>query len=60
MFLPENPPVYVAAEKEILDRLKEKSGIQILPRGLVLGPEAALLNEGLSNRLNCYALLVPV
>jgi uncharacterized protein (TIGR00161 family) len=59
-FPPENPPVYIAAEREILDRLKEKSGAQILPRGLVLGPEAALLNEGLSNRLNCYALLVPV
>ncbi len=59
-FPPENPPVYVAAEKEIIDRLKTKSGVQILPRGLVLGPEAALLNEGLSNQLNCYALLVPV
>ncbi len=59
-FPPANPPVYVAAEKEIIDRLKAKSGVQILPRGLVLGPEAALLNEGLSNRLNCYALLVPV
>ncbi|MHA1110481.1 MAG: proteasome assembly chaperone family protein [Promethearchaeota archaeon] len=59
-FPPENPPVYIAAEKEILDRLIEKSGVKILPHGLVLGPEAALLNEGLSNRLNCYALLVPV
>lgn len=59
-FPPENPPIYIAAEKEILDRLKEKSGVQILPQGLVLGPEAALLNEGLSNRLNCYVLLVPV
>ena len=57
---PEDPPVYIAAEKEIIDRLKGKSGVQILPQGLVLGPEAALLNEGLSNRLNCYALLVPV
>ena len=34
-FPPENPPVYVAAEKEILDRLKAKSGVQILPQGLV-------------------------
>jgi uncharacterized protein len=59
-FPPENPPVYVAAEKEIIERLIETSSVQILPRGLVLGPEAALLNEGLSNRLNCYALLVPV
>jgi len=59
-FPPVNPPVYVAAESEILERLKKESGVQILPRGLVLGPEAALLNEGLSNRLNCYALLVPV
>ncbi|MBN2157447.1 MAG: proteasome assembly chaperone family protein [Candidatus Lokiarchaeota archaeon] len=59
-FPPENPPVYVAAEKEILERLKKESDVEILPRGLVLGPEAAILNEGLSNRLNCYALLVPV
>lgn len=59
-FPPENPPVYVAAEKEIIERLRKTSEVQILPRGLVLGPEAALLNEGLSNRLNCYALLVPV
>lgn len=59
-FPPENPPVYIAAEKEIITRLMEKSSVQILPQGLVLGPEAALLNEGLSNRLNCYVLLVPV
>ncbi|MBD3350692.1 MAG: hypothetical protein GF364_04310 [Candidatus Lokiarchaeota archaeon] len=58
--LPMEHPVYVAAEKEIIDRISEKSDTETLPKGLIMGPEAAVLNEGLNNRLNCYALLTPV
>lgn len=57
---PEENPVYVAAEKEIIDKLLKTSGVEVLPRGLVLGPEAAVLNECLNNKLDGYALLTPV
>ncbi len=42
-FPPENPPVYVAAEKEILNRILNKSSVKILPHGLVLGPESSFI-----------------
>jgi uncharacterized protein len=61
----ENPivetyPVYIAAEKEILTRIKKKGALDILPRGLIMGPEAAMLNESLNNKVEAYALLAPV
>jgi predicted ATP-grasp superfamily ATP-dependent carboligase len=58
--IPVESPVYIAAEKHMIDRLITKGDLNILPRGLIVGPEAAILNEGLNNRLNVYALLVPV
>lgn len=57
---PEEHPIYVAAEKEVIDRIMEVGGMEVLPKGLIMGPEAAVLNEGLNNQLNCYALLTPV
>ncbi|MHA1820104.1 MAG: proteasome assembly chaperone family protein [Promethearchaeota archaeon] len=58
--IPENSPVYLAAEEEIMGKLLKVKGIETLPQGLVLGPEAAILNECLNNRLDGYALLTPV
>lgn len=52
--------VYVAAELEVINRLIETSGVEKLPRGLVLGPEAEVLNVCMVNQLNGYALLTPV
>ena len=57
---PLEPHVYVAAEKEVINRLIETSGVEKLPRGLVLGPEAEVLNVCMVNKLNGYALLTPV
>lgn len=57
---PETYPVYIAAEKEIIDKIKEEGELEILPKGLIMGPEAAMLNESLHNKVNAYALLTPV
>ncbi|MHA1727482.1 MAG: proteasome assembly chaperone family protein [Promethearchaeota archaeon] len=57
---PADSPVYVAAEQEIIDRLIKSSGVEILPKGLIFGPEAELLNVCLVNKLKGYALLTPV
>ncbi|MHA1339573.1 MAG: proteasome assembly chaperone family protein [Promethearchaeota archaeon] len=57
---PTERPVYLAAEKEIIDKITKKTNAKIMPRGLIVGPEAAVLNEGLNNPINCYALLTPV
>jgi uncharacterized protein len=47
--------VFFAAEKEILDKLK-KFGLEIIPKGLVVGPEATILNECLNNPIDAYIL----
>jgi uncharacterized protein len=57
--LPEKYPVYVAAETEVLERIKNKSGAEVLPKGIVMGPEASLLNVALNNKINAYILLTP-
>lgn len=49
--------VYGAAEKPILAKLVE-IGVQKLQKGLIVGVEAAILNECLNNRLNGLLLLV--
>jgi uncharacterized protein len=52
--------VYVAAELDIIDKIRKAGEIEVLPKGLVFGPEAAILNECMNNSLNGYALLAPV
>ncbi|MFW9784160.1 MAG: proteasome assembly chaperone family protein [Candidatus Heimdallarchaeota archaeon] len=55
----EEYPVYYAAEEQMMDRL-EKFGITKVEKGIIVGPEATVLNEALTNRLNAYALFTPV
>ena len=43
--------VYYAAEEVMIDGLE---------KGIIVGPEATVLNEALTNRLNAYALFTPV
>ena len=52
-------PVYYAAEEEMMETL-EKFGIAKVEKGIIVGPEATILNEALTNRLNAYALFTPV
>ncbi len=52
-------PVYYAAEAEMIGFL-EGFGIEKVEKGVIVGPEATLLNEALTNRLKAYALFTPV
>ena len=52
-------PVYYAAEAQMTDLL-EKYGINKVAKGIIVGPEASVLNEALTNRLKAYALFTPV
>ena len=52
-------PVYYAAEASMKDTL-EKHGIKQVEKGIIVGPEATVLNEALTNRLDSYALFTPV
>ncbi len=52
-------PVYYAAEAQLIEFL-EKYGIQKVDKGIIMGPEATILNEALMNRLDAYALFTPV
>lgn len=52
-------PVYYAAEAVMIPSL-EKHGLQKVEKGIIVGPEATVLNEALTNRLNAYALFTPV
>ena len=52
-------PVYYAAESEMIDHL-ETFGLKKVEKGIIVGPEATVLNEALSNRLKAYALFTPV
>lgn len=52
-------PVYYAAEEVMIDHL-ETFGITKVEKGIIVGPEATILNEALTNRLNAYALFTPV
>lgn len=51
-------PIYAAAEKEILDKILTHD-VQRPPKGLIMGAEAAILNECLNNRLNGAVYLTP-
>ncbi|MFX1568207.1 MAG: proteasome assembly chaperone family protein [Promethearchaeota archaeon] len=52
-------PVYYAAEEVMMEHL-EKFGIAKVEKGIIVGPEATVLNEALTNRLNAFALFTPV
>ncbi len=51
-------PVFAAAEKEVLDKIMIH-GVKRPPRGLIMGAEAAILNETLNNKLNGVVYLTP-
>ena len=52
-------PVYYAAEKNLVERL-ESFDLKKVEKGIIVGPEATVLNEALSNRLKAFALFTPV
>lgn len=52
-------PVYYAAEEALMEKLKQY-GIEKVNKGVILGPEATILNEALMNRLKAFALFTPV
>ncbi|GAB4328376.1 MAG: hypothetical protein Kow0069_35530 [Promethearchaeota archaeon] len=58
-FPPDQYPVYCAAEKEVFGKLKEH-GVELLPKGIIMGIEAAILINCLNSRLDGYALVTPV
>lgn len=58
-FQAEEQPVFCAAEKEIIAKLKNH-GIDQLPKGVIMGLEAAILINCLNSKLDGYALITPV
>ncbi|HME54029.1 MAG TPA: PAC2 family protein [Candidatus Lokiarchaeia archaeon] len=52
--------VFYAAEPEIIEKLKKIEGIQPLPKGMIFGIEALVLNETLEREIDGFALIVPV
>jgi uncharacterized protein len=52
-------PVYFAAEQVIMEKLKG-FGLEKVEKGIIVGPEATVLNESLMNKLDAYALFTPV
>ncbi|MFX0073570.1 MAG: proteasome assembly chaperone family protein, partial [Candidatus Hermodarchaeota archaeon] len=52
-------PVYFAAESDMIEKLKG-FGIEKVEKGIIVGPEATVLNEALTNKLCAYALFTPV
>lgn len=52
--------VFFAAEPEIFNKLKEIEGLKPLPKGMIYGLEALVLNETLERELDGYSLIVPV
>ena len=54
-------PVYYAAEDNMIKKIKDLNlGIEAIEKGIIVGPEATVLNEALSNKLEAYALFTPV
>ena len=54
-------PVYFAAEENMIKKLKDLNlEIEPVEKGIIVGPEATVLNEALSNKLDAYALFTPV
>ena len=52
-------PVHYAAEEHLQQKL-EGFGVEKVVKGIIMGPEATILNEALSNKLDGFALFTPV
>ncbi|MHA1149905.1 MAG: proteasome assembly chaperone family protein [Promethearchaeota archaeon] len=52
-------PVYYAAEESLVEKL-EAVKLEKVEKGIIVGPEATILNEALTNKLQAYALFTPV
>ncbi|MFW9772432.1 MAG: proteasome assembly chaperone family protein [Promethearchaeota archaeon] len=52
-------PVYYAAEADMITKL-EGYGLTKVEKGIIVGPEATILNEALTNKLKAYSLFTPV
>jgi uncharacterized protein len=52
-------PVYYAAEECMVEFL-ENYNLQSVKKGIILGPEATLINEILTNKLKTYTLFTPI
>ena len=52
-------PVYYATE-ESLNEIFEKLNLEKFERGIIMGPEATIINEALTNKLNAIALFTNV
>lgn len=58
--LVEETDVYFAAEPEIFERLKKIETLKPLPKGMIYGLEALVLNETLERHLDGFCLITPV
>ena len=56
----EDIDVFFAAEPEIFDRLKNIDDLKPLPKGMIYGLEALILNETLERHLDGFCLITPV
>ncbi|MHA1371412.1 MAG: proteasome assembly chaperone family protein [Promethearchaeota archaeon] len=57
----ENYDLFFAAEPDVLDKLKDIDGLQPLPKGMIFGMEALVLNETLEReKLMGFSLISPV
>ncbi len=52
--------VFYAAEPELMGQLKKVEGIQPLPKGMIYGLEALVLNEALEREIDGFTLIAPV
>jgi len=52
-------PVYYASEESQIEEF-EVDGIKKVEKGIIVGPEATIINEALTNRLKPLALFTPV
>ncbi|TXT64121.1 MAG: PAC2 family protein [Promethearchaeota archaeon] len=57
--IPDEFPVYFASEDGKIKDL-ENLEMEKLNRGIIIGPEATLLNRALMNKIDAYALFTPV
>ncbi|MHA1682504.1 MAG: proteasome assembly chaperone family protein [Promethearchaeota archaeon] len=52
--------VFFAAEPELIERLNAIESIQPIPKGMIFGIEALILNETLEREVDGFSLIVPV
>ncbi|MBY8982352.1 MAG: proteasome assembly chaperone family protein [Candidatus Lokiarchaeota archaeon] len=52
-------PVFYASESESIEEF-EKAGITKVEKGIIVGPEATIINEALTNKLETLILFTPV